>query len=165
MNRPLKSRKGISGIAMVMSLVLVATALVIGVWISSSMQRSFDVPTSTVAENIALTNDTASTLSYPYLSSLISVANSSDTHPHTETATACSTTSTTVTCLFNGTYTAGTYTVTYTYNEQSANDTTGDIFSTTWDSYSMGAVSLIVIAAVAIIGLLVTGMGTKTGAA
>jgi len=40
-----------------------------------------------------------------------------------------------------------------------ANDTFDDIVDTTWSSFNLGVVSLIVIAAVAIIGILVSGFG------
>jgi len=46
----------------------------------------------------------------------------------------------------------------------SANSTFTNIVATTWSSFQLGVVSLIVIAAVAIIGILVAGFG-NTGAA
>jgi len=45
----------------------------------------------------------------------------------------------------------------------SANTTFTNIVSTTWSSFQLGVVSLIVIAAVAIIGILVSGFGRAAG--
>lgn len=93
MRLELLSRKGLSAVGMAVAIVLVATTLIVGVWIFTTVQASVNQAGWTAA----------------------------------------------------------------------ANTTFANIVTTTWSSFQLGVVSLIVIAAVAIIGILVAGFG-RTGA-
>lgn len=85
----LKNRRGLSAVGMAVAIVLVATTLIVGIWIFTTVQSS------------------------------VNQAGWSST----------------------------------------ANTTFDNVVATTWSSFQLGVVSLIVIAAVAIIGILVSGFG------
>ena len=89
------NRKGMSAVGMAVAIVLVATTLIVGVWIFTTVQSSVNQADWTT----------------------------------------------------------------------DANDTFDNIVDTTWSSFQLGVVSLIVIAAVAIIGILVQGFGRAAGPA
>ena len=150
---------------MVVALVLVSTALIVGIWIMSSVQNAVTLPTRTIVESLTLVNDTAKAVSYPYINSLTGISNATLTFPRNDAQTLCSMTSTTVTCWFNASYVAGAYNVEYVYNAQGGNDTLDDVFDTTWSSFQLGVVVLIVLAAVSIIGILIGGFGKAGGPA
>jgi hypothetical protein len=161
----MSNKKGVSALAMATTIVLVAVAMVIGVWIISAMQGAVILPSQTVTESLTFVNATAKAVAYPYVSAITSIANTTQTLLAANYST--DGTYITVTALCKGATTACDlslpYTVTYTYNPQAANTTMGTVMSTTWSSFQLGVVALIVIAAVAIIGILVSGFGKSAG--
>jgi len=156
-----------NALAMATTIVLVSTALIVGVWIFTSVQNAVVLPTYTVVNNMTFVNDTMTAVPHPYINALVSVVNSTgNTHPMNDAKTRCNVNSTsTVSCLYNATYIADTNPsiVTYTYNPSGGNTTLNSVISTTWSSFQLGVVVLIVIAAVAIIGILVAGFGRSAG--
>ena len=157
--------KGVSALAMATTIVLVAVTMVIAVWIISAMQSAVVLPSQSVSESLTFVNATAKAVAYPYVSVITSISNATQTLLAANYTT--DGTHITVTALCKGAATACDlslpYTVVYTYNPQAANTTLGTVMSTTWSSFQLGVVVLIVIAAVAIIGILVAGFGRSTG--
>ena len=161
------TRKGMSAVGMAVAILLVSTSLIVGVWIVSAVQQSFTLPTYAVTESITFTNATAYNVGNPYVNSVTSIGNSSgasytlgvgnysvDSGGNTITAT--------LVCKPGYCQASNAWTVAYVYNPSSANTTLGQVFTTTWSSFQLGVVSLVVIAATAIIGILVSGFG-RTG--
>ena len=157
---------------MVISLVLVSTSLVIGVWIMSSVQQSFDLPTDTVVnESIDfVANNTYYSVDIPYINAVSAIYNDS-AHSYTFDTAFYAYTASQVKLYTNGSgegdsnISVGVAYVDYTYNLQASNDSLDSVFQTTWSSFQLGVVMLIVLAAVSIIGILISGFGKAGGPA
>lgn len=158
----LKFSKASSPLAMATTIVLVAVAMVIGVWIVSALQQSVTLPTYATSESLTLVNATARAVSLPYINTISSISNATVTLGAGNYTFTDSTVTATFVCA-PGNCLAGAWNVAYTYNPSGANNTMLSVISTTWSSFQLGVVVLIVIAAVAIIGLLVTGFGRSAG--
>lgn len=167
-NRVIAMKGQSSAMGMALAIVLVSLTMILGVWIFSSIQNAvvFDTTTATLVNesinfaanntyyNFAFTGGSG----YAQAISVQQVSNDSD-------------------IISSGNYTltdsqikltrgdnvaVGTYDVSYTFMDQkypSANTTFNQIGTTAFSGFQLGVVALIVIAAVAIIGILVSGMG------
>lgn len=151
----LRSRKGAHPI---MALIIGAVVIFIGIYTVTQVIGSISLPTTTVSDSLVFVNNTAKSVTYPYINSLTSVANSTpvtvptSTSAPTEGSGCWMSSSTQITCYFNDTHVAGTYTATYVYNPQTGNDTYVNTQTTFWNSMQLGAVSLITLAASLVLG-------------